>query len=274
MKKYIYKNNRSESITIGAFTPYLVEDIDGVSSSDNIINTDKGIYEDGNSVSNRTLDSRHITITGVILANNKKEIDDHRRKLLSIFNPKFNGVLTRDYRGMKKIDCETESIKFGTSSFRKQRFVIHLSCHSPFWNDVDMGETMSAFVSLFKFPLTLPMQFGRQGAEVVVMNAGDVPTSIEIQFKGKSINPVIKNLTTGEFIKVNRELQTNDVLYINTEFGNKRIEINGDNAYADMSLDSTLFNLELGENLLTYETDSGENDAVVEIKWNDKYIGI
>lgn len=274
MKKYIYTNSRGESVNLGAFTSYLVENISGISESTNIISTEKGIYEDGSSVSNKTLDSRYITINGAITSTDQRELDSMRARLLKVFNPKLNGVFVREYKGTKKIDCEVENIKFTPQNIRTQRFIISLACHSPFWKDVDMSETMSAFVNLFKFPLTMPMQFGRQGAEVVLHNEGDAPTPIEIEFKGESINPVIKNLTTGDFIKINRNLGTNDVLYINTAFGNKRIEINGVNAYSDMTLDSTLFELDLGDNLITYETDSGEKNAVAELRWNNKYIGI
>ena len=91
---------------------------------------------------------------------------------------------------------------------------------------------------------------------------------------GSAINPCIINKTTGEFIKINRVLGKSDVLSINTEFGKKEILLNGENIYADMSMDSTLFELEQGKNIISYETDSGAKDAKIEISYKNKYIGI
>ena len=41
----------------------------------------------------------------------------------------------------------------------------------------------------------------------------------------ENINPKILNSTTGEFIQVNRELTSEDTLYINTQYRNKKVEI-------------------------------------------------
>ncbi|MGJ9385523.1 Gp37-like protein [Salipaludibacillus sp. CF4.18] len=49
-----------------------------------------------------------------------------------------------------------------------------------------------------------------------------MPCPIEIEFNGPATNPNVANLTTGEFIRVNRELFEGDKLIINTAFGNER----------------------------------------------------
>lgn len=275
MKKYIYVNEKGESIELGAFTPFLVGKIEGVSEVDNLISTTKGIYQDGSSVSNKTLDVRHISIEGAIDASTKEEIEILRRDLIKVFNAKFSGVFTRIYKGVtRKINCEIENIKFANIGIRSQRFLINLTCHNPYWEDIEESKEMKQFINSFKFPLIFPMQFGREGSEISIVNEGDISTPIHITMKGLAVNPSIINKTTGEFIKINRTLRKVDVLSINTEFGNKIIELNGKNIYPDMTLDSTLFELEVGENILSYETDSGGKDAQIEITYKNKYIGI
>lgn len=275
MKRYIYTNSKGKSIQMGAFTPFLIERIEGVSEIKNQISTVKGMHQDGNSISNKTLDTRHIMIEGAIDAVSKDEIERLRRELIKVFNAKHNGVLTREYReSIRKIDCEIESVKFAPENQRSQKFMISLMCSNPYWNDIEESSIMSAFINLFKFPLTFPMQFGAEGSQVNINNIGDIETPVRIVMRGVAVNPKLINMTTGEFIKINKTLGKEDMLEINTEFGNKEVLINGKNVYGDMTMDSSLFELEQGINVLTYETDSGAKDAKIEIYYKNRYIGI
>ena len=44
-------------------------------------------------------------------------------------------------------------------------------------------------------------------------------------FNGPALNPCVYNKTTGEFIKVTTEILSDETLIINTEYGNKTVEI-------------------------------------------------
>ena len=160
MKKYTYKNNRGESIQMGTFTPFIIESVEGISEANNRINTTRGMYQDGNSVVNKTVDVRHITITGAIEGVSKDDVESLRRQLVKVLNAKYSGVFTRTYKGItRKIDCEIESIKFGEVRIRSQKFMLNLLCNDPYWYDIEESTRMSAFINLFKFPLAFPMQF-------------------------------------------------------------------------------------------------------------------
>lgn len=58
-----------------------------------------------------------------------------------------------------------------------------------------------------------------------IVNDGHVETPIEVEFHGPAENPRVTNLTTGEYVQVNRTLTSDDVLFINTAFRNKIVEI-------------------------------------------------
>ncbi|WP_429995361.1 phage distal tail protein [Metabacillus fastidiosus] len=109
------------------------------------------------------------------------------------------------------------------------------------------------------------------------MNKGDVPTPIKVTFCGESINPKITNLTTGEFIKVNRSILLNYSLVINTEFGNKEVKIVApdgveQNAFSYIDLESSFFMLNVGENRFSFITDGGQPEVYIE--YRNKYLGV
>jgi hypothetical protein len=113
--------------------------------------------------------------------------------------------------------------------------------------------------------------------EVIINNTGDVPAPVRIQFLGGSTNPTITNETTGEFITVNKVIASNEILEITTGYGDKRVELIADdgtrtNAFNYIDLDSTFFSLALGENILSYNADSGAC-STRSIYYSNKYLG-
>src|SRR5699024_451552 len=105
--------------------------------------------------------------------------------------------------------------------------LIQLYCLEPYWLDIyESGELIQTWLKGFQFPLKLPFQLRQRGETMKnIYNEGDVETPVEIIFKGPAVNPSVTNITTNEFIKVNRELKSDDTLYITTERGNKKVEI-------------------------------------------------
>ena len=98
-------------------------------------------------------------------------------------------------------------------------------------------------------------------------------TPVEIEFTGPAINPTVTNLTTGELMKVNRLLDANDVLEISTAFGDKYVKINGQNAFHYIDLDSTFWQLQPGDNILSYTSNNDSINTKVIVKWKNRYVG-
>ncbi|MBP3906958.1 MAG: phage tail family protein, partial [Peptostreptococcaceae bacterium] len=139
-------------------------------------------------------------------------------------------------------------------------------------------EELTTWIGGLNFPLNLPFNLKQRGEDKKnIFNDGHVDTPVEVVFKGPAINPKIVNQTTGKFIQVNRELTSEDTLYITTQYRNKKVEIerNGvrTNAFNYIDLDSTFFNLSVGDNLIEYSTQSLEPQGV-SIKYSQKYLGV
>lgn len=210
--------------------------------------------------------------------------------MAQVFNPKLGlGTLKYEYDGgIKCIACVPDGLPVVPSAVQNsssrtassQLATINLVAPIPFWTDeLSVSNPMSAFIGKFILPFHLPAVIGVQGSKQIFTNLGDVPTPVTILFKGPATNPVVTNLTTGEFIKINRTLADGDTLTVNTAFGNKRVEItdsegNVTNAFNWIDQASTFWNLEVGDNEIEYSADSGQENAIVSITWQNLYVGI
>jgi hypothetical protein len=271
------ENSRGESIELGQMKPFFVELFDEDTAVQ--IRSTKAPFQDGSSYEGSSFDERTISIEGRIMDN---DLMACRRTMQRVINPKFCPLkLSYEENGeVREIQATTESIpKFlsgqGNKGVGYQKYLIQLICHEPFWiNAIEESEEMSYIMGGLKFKLCLPGRFSSRGFKKKCENKGDVETPVIITFKGPATTPVVKNLTTGEFIKLNKSLEADDVLSISTAFGNKYVRINGENAFHYIDLTTTFWSLVPGENILSYESNDDSVKTKVAIKWKDKFTGI
>ena len=247
------------------------------------IENQKSPNQDGSTYIDNTLDIRAISIEGMIVTrDNPNEVLKCRRKMQRVLNPRIGEVIITYHNEdmVKEIKAIAETTPVfpsgqGNKGIYYQKYLLHLLCHQPFWLDTYYeSREMSYLMGGLKFRLFLPTSFSDRGFKRKAVNDGDVPTPVTIEFKGPAINPTVTNLTTGEFIKVNRELGEQDVLTVSTTFGEKYVRINGDNAFHYIDLDSTFWCLLPGENILSYESNNDSIKTRVIVKWKNRYIGL
>lgn len=279
MEEVIITNQSGESITLGNQAPYFLETIDGVGEVDVNIESQKGPRQDGSTYIDNTLGNRAITIQGMIVTkDDPAEVKEARRKMQRVFNPKLGEVVIT-YQG-KEIKGIVETTPIfpsgqGNKGIYYQRYLIHLLCHQPFWLDTySESREMSYITGGLKFKLSLPTTFSYRGFRRKAINEGDVATPVEIEFTGPAINPTVSNLTTGEMMRVNRLLDADDVLEISTAFGDKYVKINGQNAFHYIDLDSTFWQLQPGDNILSYTSNNDSINTKVIVRWKNRYVGL
>lgn len=282
MQKVTYVNAIGESITFEAKRPFLLFSLDGFDSVETDLKSSKGFNQDGESYINTTLDKRQLVIGFNLLCSSREDVVAMRDKAMRVFNPKLKeGYLYYSYAGLeRKIKCKPDKspVMKNTSKLDTTGEVI-LIAHDPYFTDLNESvEELNSWVGGLNFPLNLPTNFKTKGeSKKNLYNDGHVNSPITIVFKGPAINPKVTNITTGEFIEVNRELTSEDTLYITTGYQNKTvvIERNGikENAFNYINLNSTFFSLVIGDNLIEYSTESLEPRGV-EIRYNKKYLGV
>lgn len=205
-----------------------------------------------------------------------------RQELISFFSPFRGGELTVNYLGVeRKIKYEVTGF-FVNSKLLTEPLscLLELSCMDPMFNDIlQSSEQISTWVGGWKWKFKLPFRMKQRGEpRKNIINEGHVETSVEIEFHGPAVNPQIFNLTTGEFIRIERELTSDDILYINTAFGEKKVEIIRDGSREDafdyLDLDSQFFSLQVGDNVIEYQSENGLAPQSVQIYYYNRYIGV
>lgn len=282
MRKLTFTNARGESVTLGNSAPFLVTKLEGAGPA--TIQSQKSPYQDGVTYLESLMEPRQLTLEGAILAKTGDAIFANRRTLSGVFNPKLGpGTLRYEYDGgVKEIQAVADgAVVFpDRSGMPTQRFLINLLCPQPFWLDTSTtGREMSYLAGGLSFPLRLGTNFSNRGFQMNFQNAGDVSTPIRFKFFGPAVNPTVTNVTTGEFIRVKRELLEGDYLEVDTSFGNKRVEIvredgSRENAFHYIDLASTFFSLVPGANKLEYSSSDDSTRAKVQITYKNRYVGI
>lgn len=284
-EKIIYTNTRGQSIELTNRRPFLLESVEGKGDVEANLQMQSAPYQEGSTFIDSLMVTRSVSLQGAILAESRDDLLRKRQHLASIFNPKLGpGRLIYENGNTKReIGCVPEHVPnfpvgSGNKGLTYQRTLINLLCPSPFWEDVvEENYKLEDFVGSFKFPFHLPTRFSTRGDSKVLINYGDVPTPITVEFRGPVINPVITNQTTGEFIRINREIPTGYKLILDTAFGSKRVDIiapdgTTTNGFHYIDLASTFFDLDIGDNQIGFVAAGGSPEVYV--KYKQRYLSV
>jgi hypothetical protein len=168
----------------------------------------------------------------------------------------------------------------------KQVAQISIICPKPYFKDVnDLITIFGDVIKMFEFPFKIP----KVGVEISavstnqrrkIINTGDVETGVLIKLfaTGTVENPVIYDVLNRTQLKLNFTMLPADAIVINTNIGEKSIELIRDgvttNAMGYMAQDSTWFILQAGDNIFTYDADSGNSNLQLTFTTSILYSGV
>jgi hypothetical protein len=288
-----YTNARGESITFGIGSKFHVnvqKDVSGISDLKNTIYSTSSMGQHGDTYAGNRIEPRDIEMSGKIKDPGKDTQLSLRRQMLKILNPELDGTLYYNYGNFsRKIGAKVkESPRFSHRGL-SQEFSILFKCLDPFWREeTDQHVDMASWLPDWVFPTVIDkddlesMIYGHREITVIVdvYNAGHVSTGMLIQFKalGSLTGPELFNLNTREFMKIDYTMQADDVITVDTSYGNKSITLlRGGvktNLYRYMNVDSTFLQLDIGDNLFRYNADSGLTNLEVTVNFAQKYLGV
>lgn len=222
------------------------------------------------------------------MANDRTERDIIKNNIDDVLNPLDSLIIKyNNYEVSKEIECSLEetpnySTEYKTNNDFILEFNISFECFKPFWIDQDEKvlnvETWSGGFE-FGFELnSLGIEFAQKGSnDIIINNLGNIDSPIEIFFKGPALNPCI-TLDDNKFIKINKQIKDDEVLYINTSFDNKEVKIIKEDlreqAYHYLDIESTFFNLNQGQNKISYTTEGDFLPQSVIIKYKCNYFSL
>lgn len=276
-KKFKYQNALGEEIVFDYAHGYLINFPDGVDSVGVKVSTSAGTNNIGSSVQSTAISERAVTINGIVVGANGQELKD---RLISVIRPDMTGRL---YADGQYLECYVSaSPVIGPEPFGA-RFQVGLLAPYPYWvNGAGKVVYMSGIEARFKFPwnMSRTYQFGEKIAAQYknVLNLGQVdsPFVITIRCAGESAkNPRITNLLTGEYLLVNKTLENMEILTISTTHTHTVIESTKDgNCDGALDIESDLYRLHTGDNILRPSADSGLDNLTIQISHADEYIGV
>ncbi|WP_346920104.1 phage distal tail protein [Clostridium sp. UBA7339] len=269
-------------LEIGKDKLYKLINIEGISSSEYSVDIVNNAQFDGGTVKSKRVESRLITITAEYPST--EDTETRRQNLIRFFNPYLTGKLYVNYSGVKRvINYEVAGFKDSRENlYDPLKFIINLICPNPFFKDErEFSKNMAGKINSITVPFTIPASGMIMSAKVLrqeatIINNGDKETGLIISFiaKGEVRNPKIENLTTGKFLRIVVDLMPGDILTINTNKGNKMIELNGKNISQKMDRSSSFIDMQVGENILKYSADKGYTNLNVYPKWTAEFFGV
>ena len=276
------ENDRGEVLNLTSNPDYTVYNIDGLTPPRATVSTSVNATMDGSSVNNTRVEKRNIVIYTTI----NGAVEAKRISLYKYFPVKRDVKLyfsngTRD----TVIEGVVELIECNLFSNR-QVAQISIICPKPYFKSVEQLVTHFSDISkLFAFPFSIPesgIEFSAMTSNIrkSIINVGDVPTGVimELVANGTVVNPVIYDVLKRTHMALNFTLQPSDKIIINTNVGEKSINLvrNGvaTNILGNMVHDSDWFILESGDNVFTFDAESGNNNLQITFTTSLLYSGV
>ena len=261
------ENDRGNTLELTNNPNYTVYKIEGLNPPQATINSSVNTTTDGSSINSVRLENRNIVIYMTI----EGDIEANRINLYKYFPVKKSVKLYfKNYTRDIYIEGNVELIECDLFT-NKQIAQISIICPKPYFKDVqNLITTFGDVSSMFEFPFSI----SKNGIEISgittnqrrsIINTGDIETGVIIKLfsTGTVVNPVIYDVLKRTQLKLNFTLLASDTIVINTNVGEKSIELIRDgvtyNAMGYMAQDSTWFILEAGDNVFTYDADSGNS---------------
>ena len=276
------ENDRGNTLELTNNPKYTVFKIDGLNPPHATINSSVNTTTDGSSINSVRLDNRNIVIYTTI----EGDVEANRINLYKYFPVKKQVKLYFNNGARNIYICGTVELIECNLFTNKQVAQISIICPRPYFKNVNDLVTIFSDVSpMFEFPFAISKTGVELSAITVnqrrsIINIGDVETGVIIKLFsiGTVENPIVYDVLKRTHLKLNFTMLPSDTIVINTNVGEKSIELIRDgvsyNALGYMAQDSTWFVLESGDNVFTYDADSGNSNLQLTFSTSILYSGV
>lgn len=276
------ENKKGNKIAFTQKDKYEITSITGLGPPDATISTVNVGSFDGERYNSSKLGMRNIVMNIAILG----DVEKNRIALYKVFKPK-EWIKFNYKNGSRNVYIEGYIESAPIDLFVQNEAVqVSILCPDPYFkNAVEIIEDMNLIINMFYFPFAI----GDEGQtfseyeellEKVIINEGDVAKGmiIELQATGTVNNPKIFNRDTTEFFGLNIEMQEGDVITVNTIKGSKKVSLlrNGaiSNIFNNIMKKVNWLQLEPGDNVFTYEAETGAEYLNIVFKHTDNFEGV
>ena len=238
------------------------------------LGTSQGFSQIGETVETMSAGGRAIDVTGKLFGN----IVERKNALRNVCAPLSTGRLV--FNGTHYIRVYVKSPP--SFSAVKNNGLFKMQFYAPFPYFSTFGESHNLIGGIeanFRLPVNYsePHRFGTRSSDryTNIINSGDirVPFKLILRSEGVSTNPTVTNLTTFAFRRINGTLNSGEYITVYRDNSNVlRAELTQGNVVTDvidwLDDDSSLFELESGDNLINASDDQGGVGLVVSFSFN------
>ena len=284
MFSIILENKNGDQLQFGMGSPFTITDIQGLNPPDATINTSQIALIDGSKYNSAKVNPRQINLAFAI----EYSAAYNRIQMYKVLKAKqwIRFMYTGDQRDVY-IDGYIQSIDIAYFEM-KQIVTVSILCPAPFFKEAQIiVNELKNIISAFHFPFAstaspqLVMGYYSNDAGITIENTGDMECGLIIELYARSAvtNPKIFNYITHEFIGVNYEMETADLITIDTRKGEKTATLLRDgvetNIFNYVMKNSTWLQLEAQGSTFVYEVTSGVlGDLLVTFKHSNLYEGV
>lgn len=275
-KLFRYINDHGDSVTFDYAGGFLINKPTGIDTLSVTLSKAQGINQVGTTIQSASIQSRPVNVTGYLVGDAQAV---GKERLLSVIRPDIGGRLYADnlYLTVRPTATPTiEAKRWGA------QFQFSVLAAYPYWCRDDHASVILAGVEpLFKFPWNISREyrFGQlfEKKWVNVPNRGQVPVPYTAIFraKGNVSKPKITNAVTGQFLVINKSMVSGEQLTVKITHDRTYCTstVDGDCRGA-LALDTTLWSLDVGDNVLKPEAESGLDNLQVDIDFATETVGI
>lgn len=275
-KTFRYVNENGGSITFEYANGYLINKPNGIDTLQVNLSQAQGINQVGGTVESKTVQPRPVTISGIVVG---ADADARKEALLSVIRPDLAGKLYADDYYLNVHVTATPIIE---ARKKFAHFQFSVNAPYPYWQkDSSVSQALSGIQRQFKFPwnISKTYRFGQlmETQFMNIHNGGQVPVPFTATFYAKNAvkNPKITNANNGETMIINKSMVTGERVVVEITHDRTYVTSSVDgNIRGALDLDSTLFRLGVGDNVLKPEADSGLDQLEVQINFATEIVGV
>ena len=244
------------------------------------IGTSQGFSQVGETMQSRNISGRTISVKGAVYGN----VQERKKFMRNVISPFSSGRLV--FEGQYYIRVCVKSAPTFSTVKNDGRFTMQFYAPYPFFKSVnEKNIEIGSIKPLFSFPVNYatPHKFGEKGAAIYksIYNESDVniPFSAHISSSGLSTNPTISNLKTFKILKINGTLNAGDFIDIYRNDDNVFQAILTSNGVSSdviswIDESSDLFELDVGDNLISATDDEGGLSLTAKITYNPVVVAV
>lgn len=276
------KNDNGEVLNLSTSPNYTLYDVTGVTPPQSNINTSVNATSDGETVNSVRANKRNIVLYVAIHG----VVELNRLNLYKYFPPKKHvTIYCKTANRNVHIEGVTELIDVKLFS-NQQVAQISIICAQPYFKDInELITSFSQIEALFSFPFSIDnngVELSIIGTDIRknIINAGEVDTGMimELFAIGEVKNPIIYDVLNRTHIKLEFTMEANDTIYINTNSGQKSVTLLRDgvesNIISYLSYSSKWLTLNAGDNVFTYDAESGVSNIKLTFRTVALYGGV